>query len=154
MFINNPKVLATESSLAFGLPWAEGILQSVSTHHSHFAGALGSPLQCLCRNTNTTENTDCAGSHRTKNSLSTACVILDFFHSLFPISPLPFSLLLFVPLLFWVSLISIRATNTRSHPKGSPGSSESPGKTTDCASPAASCSVGSFPYCATAAYTW
>lgn len=40
MFINNLKVLDTESSLAFGLSSAEGILQSVSRHCSHFAGAL------------------------------------------------------------------------------------------------------------------
>lgn len=145
MFINNPKALDTESSLAFGLPSAEGILQSVSRHRSRFAGAPDH--RCSVYKETCKEEREHRLCRQPQNSLSTAYVILDFFHRLVPIFPLPFFLLPFVSLSFRVSLATIRATNTCSHPRGSPGSPEPPGKTRDCASPAAaSWSVGRFPY--------
>lgn len=133
MFINTPEVLNTESSLAFGLPAAEGMLQSVSRHRWHFAG-IPITAAVFMQKHNT-------GSHKTHSALHMSPGISP---RLFPIFPLPFLLLPFVLLLFRISLISIRATNTCSHPKGSPGSPELPGKSADCASPAASWPWGGF----------
>lgn len=60
MFINNPKVPDTESSLALGLPSAEGMLV--------WAGTVTVAV-FMQKHTNTTENTGCAGSHKTHSAL-------------------------------------------------------------------------------------
>lgn len=110
MVVNTPKVVDTESSLAFGLPSAEEMLQRVSRHCGRFADHG-------CRVYAQTQ-------HRAQTaikSLSTAHVTWDFCQAL-PYSSPPFPSPSF---LFCCC----------SHPKGSPGSPELPGKPMDCASP-------------------